>query len=111
MKLVPSTPANEYTLSAIIVGYILLNKSTPAEQNSLGNWFMLVGQVLCTNSAQQQVLNNRNQTSDKTNEHIINDTLGSDYQGNTRDEQISSLQKIIDSINEELTHLKANKNY
>ncbi len=111
MKLVPSTPAGEFTLSAIIVGYILLNKSTPAEQNSLGNWFMLVGQVLCTNSAQQQVLNNRNKTSNQTNQHIINDTLGRDYQNSSEQEQINMLQRVVDSINEELSRIKANKNY
>ena len=42
-------------------------------QNSLGNWLMLVGQALCTNSAQQQLLNNRNKTANEYNSHIIND--------------------------------------
>ena len=99
MKLVPSTPASMYTLSAIIIGYILLNDSTPAEQNSLGNWFMLIGQVLCSNSAQQQVLNNRNNTSNKSNQHIINDTFGSDY-------AVKNIEKVIKAMKQEINNLK-----
>lgn len=99
MKLVPSTPSNAYTLSAIIIGYILLNDATPAEQNSLGNWFMLIGQVLCTNSAQQQVLNNRNRTSNSSTQHIINDSFGSDYTA-------ENIEKVIKAMQQELENLK-----
>lgn len=73
MKLVPSVSAPIYTSSAFIIGLLLCDDLTPAEQNSLGNWFMMIGQALCTNSAQQQLLNNRNGTSTSYNSHIIND--------------------------------------
>lgn len=101
MKLIPSTPANIYTLSAVVIGYILLNDSTPAEQNSLGNWFMLIGQVLCTNSAQQQVINNRTGTSTTSNQHIINDTFGSDY-------TINNIEKVIRAMQQEINNIKNN---
>lgn len=73
LSLVPSLSAPIYTSSAFIIGLLLCDDLTPAEQNSLGNWFMLVGQALCTNSAQQQVLNNRYKTANNYNSHIIND--------------------------------------
>ncbi len=73
MSVLPNIDAKAYSLSAIIVGYLLIDQSTPAEQNALGGWFMLVGQLLSTNSAQQQLLNNRNKTSNSTNRHIVND--------------------------------------
>ena len=73
MQLVPNISAPIYTTSAFVIGLILCDDLTPAEQNSLGNWFMMVGQVLCTNSAQQQLLNNRSGTSTSYNSHIIND--------------------------------------
>lgn len=73
MKLVPSVSAPIYTSSAFIIGLLLCDDLTPAEQNSLGNWFMMVGQALCTNSAQQQLLNNRNNTANSYNSHVIND--------------------------------------
>lgn len=72
MSLVPSTNSEIYTTSAFIIGLLLAEDMTPAEQNSLGNWFMMVGQALCTNSAQQQLLNNRNNTSNNYNSHTIN---------------------------------------
>ena len=75
MKLVPNTPSNIYTTSAFIIGLLLCDDLTPAEQNSLGNWFMLIGQTLCTNSAQQQVLNNRNNSSNEYNSHVVNDNI------------------------------------
>ena len=73
MKLVPNISASGYTSSAFIIGLLLCDELTPAEQNSLGNWFMLVGQTLSTNASQQQLLNNRNNASNNLNSHIIND--------------------------------------
>ena len=73
MKLVPNISASSYTSSAFIIGLLLCDELTPAEQNSLGNWFMLVGQTLSTNASQQQLLNNRSNTSNNLNSHIIND--------------------------------------
>lgn len=73
MRLVPNISAPAFTTSAFIIGILLCDDLTPAEQNSLGGWFMLIGQTLCTNSAQQQVINNRNTTSTNENRHIIND--------------------------------------
>ena len=93
MKLVPSTPANIYTTTAFVVGLLLADDLTPAEQNSLGNWFMMVGQALCTNSAQQQVLNNRNQTSNSSNAHIINDNNLQQSVNNIRNEVNNILKK------------------
>ena len=55
----PNIDASTFTISAFLIGYLLIDDLDPAEQNSIGNWFMMVGQVLCTNSAQQQVINNR----------------------------------------------------
>lgn len=72
MSLVPNISSKSYTLSAFIVGLIISEGSNVAEQNSLGNWFMLVGQTLCTKASQQQVLNNRNDTNNSSI-NIVND--------------------------------------
>ena len=34
------------SLSAVAVGYLLLDDLSASEQNALGNWLMLVAQVL-----------------------------------------------------------------
>ena len=44
-----------YTMSAVIVGFVLLDDLSSKEQNALGNWLMLVSQVLCTNAYFKQL--------------------------------------------------------
>lgn len=100
MNIVPNINANVFTFSAIAVGYLLIDQLTPAEQNSLGNWFMLVGQVLATNASQQQVLNNRNNMSNSSNMHVVNDNnLNTD-----------SLQKAVEAMKQEIERLKKSSN-
>lgn len=98
MKSKNNLNANIYTLSAVAVGYILLDESTPAEQNSLGNWFMLVGQFLETNASRLQVLNNRNNNVATKNSQIINDEENHD--------EINMLEKLVNAIQIEINNLK-----
>ena len=107
MNLVPNINAKTFTLSAVTIGFLLIDELTPAEQNSLGNWFMGIGQVLCTNSAQQQVINNRNNTSTPYNSHIINDNNINSSQNNVN-EQINLMKKVINAMKQEIDNLKQN---
>lgn len=75
MNIVPNVSSNNYSISAFTIGLILSEGLNASEQNSLGNWFMLVGQTICTKASQQQVLNNRNNTSNNSNSHIVNDNI------------------------------------
>lgn len=84
--ILPGIDADTFTLSSMIIGYALIDDLSPAEQNSVGNWFMMVGQVLCTHSAQQQVIFNSNDNN--TNEPIIN--------------SIDPLKRSVDIINDKL---------
>lgn len=45
-----------FTLLATIIGYMLIDDLTVSEQNSLGNFLMLVGQILETNASQAAVI-------------------------------------------------------
>ena len=109
MKLPPNIPAPIFDLSAIIIGFLLIDESTPAEQNSIGNWFMLIGQVLCTNSAQQQVINNRTNKSNISNQHVINNTFGSDFTNRSdTNTQIQMIERIVKAMEQELNNLKNN---
>ncbi len=78
-KLLDNLDPSTFTLSAISIGFILSNDLSPAEKNSVGNWFMLVGQILCTNAGQQQVLSNNNQANNinsvKESIAIVNNEL------------------------------------
>ena len=86
----PNIDAGTFTISAFLIGYLLLDDLNPAEQNSIGNWFMMVGQVLCTNSAQQQVINNRNNNKDGNN--VIN----------SNDTSFESLKRSVNTMSQEL---------
>ena len=57
--MLPNIEPNIFSLSAVIVGYLLIDDLTANEQNALGNWLMLVAQVLCTNAFYKQVLSER----------------------------------------------------
>lgn len=48
------TVALTYDVLAFIVGLALVDDFTANEQNAIGNWLFLVGQVLQTNAAIQQ---------------------------------------------------------
>ena len=55
MNRIPNLPPKASTASAVVVGYLLLDDLNAKEQNALGNWLMLVAQVLCTNAFYKQV--------------------------------------------------------
>lgn len=97
--------APTFTLSAIVIGFLLIDDLNPSEQNSIGNWFMMVGQVLCTNASQQQVLNNNNQNNQSNNAnnsqnsnypHIINDAE------TTNNQDMDTLKRTINQMNQQL---------
>lgn len=52
-------PPRTLTIIAVIFGYLMIDDLTAGEQNSLGNFFMLIGQMLETNAAQQQLFNSK----------------------------------------------------
>ena len=71
MNSIPDIPPKAFTLSACVVGFLLLDDMDANEQNALGNWLMLVAQVLCTNAFYRQLQSSRNNNS-LTDEQIIN---------------------------------------
>ena len=79
MKIIPDIPPKLFSLSAVAIGYLLIDDTTATEQNALGNWLMLVAQVICTNAYYKQVEAERSQirsTGLNTNDTInINDNI------------------------------------
>ena len=59
----PNMNPEAFTITAIIVGLLLEDDYTSDELNSIGNWLILVGQVVLTTAAQQQLINNRYQNN------------------------------------------------
>lgn len=67
-------PPKVSSFSAVTVGYLLIGDLTASEQNALGNWLMLVAQVLCTNAYFIQ-LQNINESKKNTKGQIDIDLL------------------------------------
>lgn len=91
MRIIPDIPPKAFTISAIVIGYLLIDDTTANEQNALGNWLMLVAQVLCTNAFYKQVQAERD--GQNTN------------QPNT-EETIAMIQKMVYAMNQEIESLK-----
>ena len=80
----PNIPPKVFTLSAVALGYLLIDDLTANEQNALGNWLMLTAQVLCTNAFYKQV-----QAETSTNQNINVETL---------EKMVCALKKEIDEL-------------
>ena len=80
----PNIPPKLFTLSAVALGYLLIDDLTANEQNALGNWLMLTAQVLCTNAFYKQV-----QAERSTNQNINVETL---------EKMVSALKKEIEEL-------------
>lgn len=95
--MLPNIPPKLFTLSAVAVGYILLDDATANEQNALGNWLMLVAQLLCTNAFYRQVREERGLETNKANQNTNQ---------NTKEETIEMLEKLQKAIEKELKTIK-----
>ena len=101
MYKLPNIPPSTFTLSAVIVGFLLTDNATPNEQNALGNWLMLVSQYLCTNAAYGQLLQSNSQTPGSFSENNSNN------QNNpTSEETIQMLTKMVNALNQEISEIK-----
>lgn len=94
MSLIPNIPPKAFSFSAIVVGYLLIDDMTATEQNALGNWLMLVAQVISTNAFYKQVMVER----------------GLDRNTNTNKDnnidEIVVLEKMIRALEKEVSELK-----
>ena len=91
MNLIPNVPPKIFSLSAVAVGYLLIDDLTANEQNALGNWLMLTAQVLCTNAFYKQVQAER---------------MSSNRPVYTTEETILMLKKMVDAMNREINDIK-----
>ena len=93
MNLVPNVPAKVFSFSAVLVGYLLIDDLTANEQNALGNWLMLVAQVLSTNAYYKQVQTERGQDSNSKKTPSPEETIG-------------MMQKMMEALQREIEDIK-----
>ncbi len=105
--MIPNIPPKLFSFSAIAVGYLLIDDATAREQNALGNWLMLVAQVLSTNAFYRQVMQERGLEEEKATESgkkRINKTRNNE-------ETIIMIEKMIKALEKELEELKKFQNH
>ncbi len=90
MRIIPDIPPKLFTLSAVAVGYLLIDDTTANEQNALGNWLMLVAQILCTNAFYKQV------EAERQNPNTMKST----------EETVVILQKMVDALKQEIENVQ-----
>ncbi len=95
-KIKDKNDAQVFTLSAVVVGFLLLQELDLNEQNDLGNWFLLLGQLLCTNAARLSVL----QTTDSLSINTSNDNQ----------DMSDMLEKTVKAMQQEINELKGQVN-
>ena len=93
MSLIPNTSPKLFSLSAVVVGYLLIDDMTANEQNALGNWLMLVGQLISTNAYYAAVASERNSSNNDNSNMSNQDTL-------------KMLEKMLKALNEEVNNIK-----
>lgn len=108
MSLIPNIPPKLFSFSAVVVGYILIDDTTANEQNAMGNWLMLVAQVLSTNAFYKQVMAERGIESGPTNSPGVNNPNNNnqDYSTNDTKETLEMLKKMVNALNKEINDIK-----
>lgn len=113
-------------MSAVVVGYILIDDMTANEQNAVSNWLMLVAQVLATNAFYRAVMQERGLEPRESTETGRNnaDTFANSSSGQTggddnnrnstqnnesgNEETLAMLEKMVRAMQTEIDNIKRN---
>lgn len=109
----PNMDPHVFSLIAVGVAYALVGEMTVNEQNSVGNWFELVGQYMLTHAAQQQLIEGR---IEKNNININTQNYkqtGNPFTDNNKSQsnqtqrpEVDFLLNAVQKMQEELNNLK-----
>lgn len=115
--MLPNVPPKLFSLSAVVVGYILIDDMTANEQNAVGNWLMLVAQVLSTNAFYRAVMKERGlepKESTETGRNNADTFSGSSSNSSPSDtsdnETVVMLEKMVHAMQTEIDNIKRNMN-
>ena len=115
--MLPNVPPKLFSLSAVVVGYILIDDMTANEQNAVGNWLMLVAQVLSTNAFYRAVMQERGlepKESTETGRNNADTFSGSSSYSSPSDtpdnETVVMLEKMVHAMQTDIDNIKRNMN-
>ena len=105
-KFPPNINPELFTVIGCIVGLVVEDDYNANELNSIGNWLILVGQVLLTTAAQQQLINARYSNNEGSN---IKSDANNHYRKNqekANQSDLNNLAKMVEKMSQELNKLK-----
>ena len=122
--MLPNIPPKLFSISAVAIGYLLIDDTTANEQNALGNWLMLVAQVLSTNAFYRALMQERgleprestesgknNSYSFGNNSNYFNNNFNGETDSQTEyNETIIMLEKMIRALEKEICEIKKKMN-
>ncbi len=115
--MLPNVPPKLFSLSAVVVGYILIDDMTANEQNAVGNWLMLVAQVLSTNAFYRAVMKERglepkeSTETGRNNADTFSCSSSNSSPSDTPDnETVVMLEKMVRAMQTEIDNIKRNMN-
>ena len=112
----PNTDPHLYAVLAVTVGFACVGDYNANEQNSIGNWLILVGQYILTHAAQQTLIearleNNNLNTNSQKHKNGTGGPVTDNEQGRSNQTQRYEVDFLIDAISKiekELKNLKSN---
>ena len=122
--MLPNIPPKLFSISAVAIGYLLIDDTTANEQNALRNWLMLVAQVLSTNAFYRALMQERgleprestesgknNSYSFGNNSNYFNNNFNGKTDSQTEyNETIIMLEKMIRALEKEVCEIKKKMN-
>lgn len=112
----PNIDPTTFSFSAILIALALVGDLNTNEQNSIGNWLLLVGQYIVTNAAQQTLIegriekNNININSRKAKNGGGPFTSDSNKSNQTQRDEVDFILQEIQRIEQELLNIKKSSN-
>ena len=110
----PNTDPHLFAMLAVTVGFASVGDYNANEQNSIGNWLILVGQYILTHAAQQQLIearleNNNLNTNSKKHKNGTGGPFTDNESGKSNQTQRDEVEFLLDAvakIEKELKNLK-----
>ena len=110
----PNTDLHLFAMLAVTVGFASVGDYNANEQNSIGNWLILVGQYILTHAAQQQLIearleNNNLNTNSKKHKNGTGGPFTDNESGKSNQTQRDEVEFLLDAvakIQKELNNLK-----
>ena len=112
----PNINPNLYALSTYIIGMVIIDDLNVSEQNTIGNWLMLLGQFIITNAGQQALIesriekNNININSKKSKQCYCPYTSNSNKSNQSIRNEVDFILQEIQKIEKELQNLQNDSN-